>query len=225
MARMMEVVDYRPEWKEEYKKEAKKIRKILGKNCVAIFHIGSTSVPGLKAKPIIDIMPVVKDLSAVDAHNAQMEALGYQCFGEYGIAGRRFFAKGGDERTHHVHVFEEKNQQAVQRHLAVRAYLASHPERAAQYGALKERLAAEFRYDNDGYCGGKDAFMKELEQDALKWKKMQDELGKYVSYGLGFGIMLGCVFGLTIGNLVTGIVLGMCFGMCAGAVLWSGQRK
>ena len=69
MARKIEVVDYRPEWAVMFKEEAKKIKKILGKNCIGIYHIGSTAVKGLPAKPIIDIMPVVKDLSLVDAHN------------------------------------------------------------------------------------------------------------------------------------------------------------
>ena len=98
MARKIEVVDYRPEWETMFKEESKKIKKILGKNCVGVYHIGSTSVKGLPAKPIIDIMPVVKDISLVDAHNSEFEALGYECRGEFGIPGRRFFAKGGDNR-------------------------------------------------------------------------------------------------------------------------------
>ncbi|MFR9146199.1 MAG: GrpB family protein [Mediterraneibacter sp.] len=85
MARKIEVVDYRPEWADMYKREAKKIRSILGKNCKAVCHIGSTSVKGMPAKPIIDIMPVVRDISLVDAHNKEFEALGYDCRGEFGI--------------------------------------------------------------------------------------------------------------------------------------------
>lgn len=223
MARIIEVVDYRPEWKDEYKKEAQKLRKILGKNCVGIYHIGSTSVKGMKAKPIIDIMPVVKDISAVDAHNAEFEALGYECKGEFGIPGRRFFMKGGDHRTHHVHIFEQSNQKDIQRHLAVSLYLNNTPERAAEYAALKEKLAGEFRYDNDGYCDGKDAFMKELEKDALEWKKKQDVLGSSMSMGLCIGMTLGCAFGITLGNISVGIALGMCFGLCMGAI--SGSKK
>ncbi|HJB45607.1 MAG TPA: GrpB family protein [Candidatus Mediterraneibacter surreyensis] len=69
MARKIEVTDYRPEWESMFKEEAKKIKKILGKNCIGIYHIGSTSVKNMASKPIIDIMPVVKDLSLVDAHN------------------------------------------------------------------------------------------------------------------------------------------------------------
>ena len=81
----------------------------------------------MPAKPIIDIMPVVRDISLVDAHNKEFEALGYDCRGEFGIPGRRFFTKGGDNRTHHIHIFELSNQTDIQRHLAVRDYLAAHP--------------------------------------------------------------------------------------------------
>ena len=73
MSRRVEVVDYRPEWEKEYKEESKKIKQALGKNCVSIEHIGSTAVKGMKAKPVIDIMPVVKKLSAVDAVHEELE--------------------------------------------------------------------------------------------------------------------------------------------------------
>ena len=110
MARKIEVVDYCPEWKEKFWQEAAKIQEILGENCITVYHIGSTSVKGLRAKPIIDLMPVVKELEAVDLHNKEFEALGYECKGEYGILGRRFFMKGGDLRTHHVHIFAEESR-------------------------------------------------------------------------------------------------------------------
>ena len=132
MARKIEVVDYRPEWADMFKSESKKIRSILGKNCKAVYHIGSTSVKGMPAKPVIDIMPVVRDISLVDAHNKEFEALGYECRGEFGIPGRRFYAKGGDNRTHHIHIFELSNQTDIQRHLAVRDYLAAHPDKAEE---------------------------------------------------------------------------------------------
>lgn len=175
--RTIEVVDYRPEWEKMFQEEAKKIQKILEKNCIAIYHIGSTSVKGLAAKPIIDIMPVVRDISLVDAHDPEFRALGYDCRGEFGIPGRRFYAKGGDERTHHIHIFEKSNAAAVNRHLAVRDYLRSHPDTAREYAELKKQLAARYPHDNDGYCDGKEAYMKELEQKALKWQEEQDAQG------------------------------------------------
>lgn len=191
MARKIEVVDYRPEWDTMFKVESKKIKKILGKNCVGVYHIGSTSVKGLPAKPIIDIMPVVKDISLVDAHNGEFEALGYECRGEFGIPGRRFFAKGGDNRTHHIHIFEQSDQTDIQRHIAVRDYLNAHSDTAAKYAALKKKLAAEFPFDNDGYCDGKEEYMKSLEEKALHWQEKQNRISLGISLDLMFGIAFG----------------------------------
>ena len=191
MARKIEVVDYRPEWETMFKEESKKIKKILGKNCVGVYHIGSTSVKGLPAKPIIDIMPVVKDISLVDAHNGEFEALGYECRGEFGIPGRRFFAKGGDNRTHHIHIFEQSNQADIQRHIAVQDYLNAHSDTAAEYAALKKKLAAEFPFDNDGYCDGKEEYMKSLEEKALHRQEKQNRISLGISLDLMFGIAFG----------------------------------
>ena len=91
--------------------------------------------------------------------------------GEFGIAGRRYFRKGGDERTHQVHVFSADNVRDVERHLAVRDYLRAHADRAEAYGRLKRALAARFPSDIEAYCDGKDAFVKALERDALAWKR------------------------------------------------------
>lgn len=219
MARRIEVVDYDPQWAKLYKAEAKKIKSVLGKNCVAVHHIGSTSVKGLKAKPVIDIMAVVKDISLVDGENAAFEDLGYECMGEYGIPGRRFFRKGGDNRTHHVHIFEKSNEDDIQRHLAVRDYLTAHPEIAKEYGELKEKLAQQFPFDNVGYCDGKDAYMKKLEQDALEWSGRQSHIGTCMSMGMCLGMAVGCSLGMVFSNQSMGMCLGISIGMCLGLVV------
>lgn len=163
------VTEYQLEWQERYRQEAEKIKTILGKNLIAIHHIGSTSVKGLKAKPIIDLMPVVQSLEQADLCNAAFASIGYECMGEFGILGRRYFRKGGENRTHHIHLFQQENKRDIERHLAVRNYLRSHPQDAMQYGILKQQLAKQFSKDNEGYCNGKDAFVKQLEQKALYW--------------------------------------------------------
>lgn len=163
------VVDYRPAWERMYQEEAERIRRILGGELLAIHHIGSTSVRGLKAKPIIDILPVVRAIDRVDAYNQSFEQLGYACMGEYGIPGRRFFRKGEDVRTHHIHIFQADNQRDITRHLAVRDYLRAHEQAARAYEALKCRLAERYPDDIAGYCDGKDAFVKRLEREALVW--------------------------------------------------------
>lgn len=225
MMRKIEVVDYNPEWEKLFKTEEKKIKAILGKNCVAVHHIGSTSVKGLKAKPIIDIMPVVKDISLVDAHHAEFEALGYECKGEYGIPGRRFFMKGGDARTHHIHIFEENGKADIERHLAVRDYLRSHTDTAKEYAELKTKLADKFACDNDGYCDGKDAFMKSLEEKALAWKKQQEHVGLCMSMGMCLGAGIGCALGSVFSDMGIGMCFGVSIGMCLGLAVGYGKKK
>ncbi len=170
------VTAYNSAWPAAYEKEAQQIRKALDGLLVEIHHIGSTAVPGLMAKPVIDILPVVRDIEMVDARNPAMEALGYECMGEFGIPGRRYFRKGGNDRTHQVHVFAADSREEINRHLAVRDYLRAHPNVAAEYGRLKAALAARFPEDIDGYCDGKDGFVKRLEAVALHW--MQKDAGK-----------------------------------------------
>ena len=105
MSQHITVVDYNPLWQEKYEKEARLIRKILADNCIAIYHIGSTSVKGLAAKPIIDIMVAVSSLEKVDNVAKDFKKLDYEYLGEFGIKGRRYLRKGGDERTHQIHIF------------------------------------------------------------------------------------------------------------------------
>ena len=173
MAQHIIVTDYNPLWARMFETEAVQIQNILGENCIAIHHIGSTSVAGLAAKPIIDIMPVVYRLEDVDKAAAEFEKIGYEYMGEFGISGRRYLRKGGDERTHQLHIFSVKNAYDIERHLAVRDYLRSHPSACEQYANLKRKLAKQYPYDIEGYCDGKEEFVKQLEKEALDWKGKQ----------------------------------------------------
>lgn len=169
------VTEYNDNWKQKFSEESQKIKEIFGEELIDIHHIGSTSVPELKSKPIIDMMPVVKHIEKIDSFNERMEQLGYECMGELGMKGRRYFRKGGDNRTHQVHVFQKDNMEDITRHLAVRDYLRSHPDEANSYGDLKESLAKRFPTDIEAYMDGKDAFVKELERKALSWYNIGKE--------------------------------------------------
>jgi GrpB-like predicted nucleotidyltransferase (UPF0157 family) len=162
MARIIEVVPYNSQWPQIFEAEAKLIKKALGDNCIAIHHIGSTAIPGLSAKPVIDILPVVKSLIDVDKSVEAMEQIGYEALGEYGIPLRRFFQKGGDMRTHHVHVFEKGNPLILQ-HLKFRDWLISHPDDAKAYQELKLKLASKFSNDSESYVKGKEIFIQSIE--------------------------------------------------------------
>lgn len=225
MSRKIEVVDYNPEWKKLFKIEAKKIKNVLGKNCVEIHHIGSTSVKGLKAKPVIDIMTVVKDINLVDEQKTEFQELGYECLGENGIKGRRFYTKVDDNPTHHIHILEKGNKADIERHLAVRDYLRNHADVARKYAELKVQLADKFTYDNNGYCDGKDAFVKNLEKKALKWKKQEEYQGECIALGMCFGVGIGSALGTMFSNLSMGMCLGISIGMCLGLVVGSMKNK
>lgn len=163
------VVDSRPEWPEYFEAEAVRLRPVLGRNLVALFHIGSTSVPGLKAKPIIDILPVVHDIALLDTQTDAFRELGYKAKGEFGIPGRRYFQKGGANRTHQIHAFQYDNTHAILRHVAFRDYLRTHPAVCDAYATLKARLAEQHPEDIGAYCDGKDDFVKREEANALIW--------------------------------------------------------
>lgn len=165
----IQVVKFNPNWEKEYDSEAKLISELLKDILVDIYHIGSTSVKNLASKPIIDIMVVVDNIDNVDKYNILFRKLGYECMGEYGIVGRRYFRKGGDNRTHHIHVFDVNNKVDIQRHLAFRDYLAAHNEVANEYGALKIDLARKYPNSIEKYCNGKEDLVIQIEKKALEW--------------------------------------------------------
>lgn len=167
--RNIRVVPHDPTWHSRYEEEAALLRAIFGDALMEIHHIGSTSVAGLLAKPIIDIMPVVHDVEVVDSFNAAMAAIGYEAMGENEIAGRRYFRKGGQEvRSHHVHVYAAEHPE-VAAHLRFRDYLRTHPDDAYRYGVLKAQIATQNPHDIFGYMAGKDTFVKELIAKAHEW--------------------------------------------------------
>ena len=168
--RKVEVLDYQTEWPLLFEKEKKVLHQLFQENSHVVFHIGSTAVPGLAAKPIIDLMPVVYNMHQADALNEEMEQLGYVVKGENGLPGRRYFEKGGDYRTHHVHLFQIGNQEII-RHLAFRDYLRAHPKEAQIYGQLKKENALQYPNDIAAYIESKMTVVKEIEQLALHWYK------------------------------------------------------
>ena len=105
MPQHITVANYNPEWPSKYVQERACITEILKDNCISIYHIGSTSVPGLAAKPIIDIMAAVRSLERVDVVAEKFSEIGYEYLGDFGITGRRYLRKGGDERTHQIHIY------------------------------------------------------------------------------------------------------------------------
>jgi GrpB-like predicted nucleotidyltransferase (UPF0157 family) len=171
--RKVEVVAHNPNWKQEFERESNLVADALGNNVVKVHHIGSTSIPGIYAKPIIDMLLEVGNIDQVDESSLGMVALGYEVMGEFGIPQRRFFRKDINQiRTHHVHTFTVGSDD-VERHLNFRDYIIAYPESAQKYSELKQDLAKKFPHDIQSYMDGKNGFIKDIEKRALAWKKSQ----------------------------------------------------
>lgn len=154
------VVEYDPGWPAAFRAERDRIAAALGGLAVEIQHMGSTAVPGLGAKPVIDIMLGLRSLDDVDACVAPMESLGYEYKGEYGIPGRHYFRLVRDgRRTHQVHTVVCDGD-FWRRHLLFRDYLRAHPDEARRYYELKLELAERYRDDREGYTEAKSEFIE-----------------------------------------------------------------
>jgi GrpB-like predicted nucleotidyltransferase (UPF0157 family) len=168
------LVPHDPGWAKAFAHESSSIAEALGDVLVALHHIGSTAIPGIHAKPIIDLLAAVRDLSRLEERASRLEALGYEALGEFGIAGRRYFRKDDRDgnRTHQIHAFETGSPQ-IERHLAFRDFLRAHPACANEYDALKRRLAEMYPTDIASYTDGKDEFIKEIDAQAAAWRAAQ----------------------------------------------------
>jgi len=170
--RRIELAGPNPNWKAAFEAEARKLKPVFS-DSIGLHHVGSTAIEGIKAKPVIDILGVVKDIAVVSNYREEMEELGYEYKGENGLAGRRYFEKGQIQHTHHLHVFEAGNTE-VERHLLFRDYLRAHREEAQAYSKLKQRLAQEYRSDPAGYTEAKSDFIASIDEKAKLWRAREE---------------------------------------------------
>jgi GrpB-like predicted nucleotidyltransferase (UPF0157 family) len=163
-----------PTWPAAFAESAAQAATALGTNLLVIHHIGSTSIPGIYAKPVIDMLGVVTDLAAVDDRNPQLQFMGYVPRGKLGIPGRRYFHRNNAAglRTHQIHIFQDGSPHIV-RHLAFRDFLRVHPDIALAYSDLKRQLASAYSNDIEAYMDGKDSFIKGVEAKALCWAALR----------------------------------------------------
>lgn len=156
------IVDYDPQWPVRYEAERERIGAAIGNFIDDIQHIGSTAVPGLSSKPIIDILVVVPSLAQVESCLAPLQKLGYEYMGEYGIPGRHYFLKK-EQRLHafHLHMCEADHSTATQC-VVFRDFLRLHPVDAHEYSELKKVLADQYGADRNGYTKGKTTFIEAM---------------------------------------------------------------
>jgi GrpB-like predicted nucleotidyltransferase (UPF0157 family) len=170
MVRRIEVVPYDPNWKNKFILEAKIIKSIFSNEILSVHHIGSTAIPGISAKPIVDVLVEVNSIDKIDDYNTKMVKRGYIAKGESGIPNRRLFIKESEDfRTSHIHIFEKGNSE-IKRLLNFRNFMIAHPKEAKKYSQLKESLAQEYPENINGYIDGKDKCVKKIDKKAKDFR-------------------------------------------------------
>lgn len=160
---MVEVVAYDPRWAEEFERERAQLEVALGEHVLEIEHIGSTSVPGQAAKPIIDMIAAVRSLDDVAQLIVPLQALGYEYMPERMFATRKFFPKGPQtSRTHHLNFVLTDDPEQWAQPLAFRDYLRTHLDTRDAYADLKQQLAKTHPDDRAAYTAAKAGFIRDV---------------------------------------------------------------
>ncbi|MEJ0053473.1 MAG: GrpB family protein [bacterium] len=160
--RQYEIVPYDPDWPQEFKAAATVLWRIFGSDATDIQHIGSTSIPGMDGKPVIDILILVDDVGSADIHRAEMATAGYDYAGAFVMPGAILFRKMKDDTLlSNVHVFQRSHHH-VEEMLELRDYLRAHPKEVTDYSELKRNLYKRYANDYDRYREEKDDYMERL---------------------------------------------------------------
>ncbi|MEL6168187.1 MAG: GrpB family protein [Pseudomonadota bacterium] len=168
---MIRIAPPDPDWPARAGAEMTTWRRSMGDRMLEIHHIGSTSVPGLPAKPIIDLLPIFPDPATLDSARDAVEAMGYDWKGETGIPGRRYCRRSDPEtgaRLVHAHGFPEGHP-GIAQHLSFRDWLAAHPAARKDYVAVKTRCAAQHPESGLAYSGCKSAWISDAVERAMAW--------------------------------------------------------
>jgi GrpB-like predicted nucleotidyltransferase (UPF0157 family) len=158
-----------PDWARIAEAEGARLKAALGGVLIAVHHMGSTAIPGIAAKPTMDLMPVVTGLEALEAKRSAIEVLGYLWRGEFGIPERRYcvFERDG-KRIFHTHIFVDGNENVV-RQLLFRDYLRAHRDEALAYEAIKREAAAAHPHNSLAYNDHKSAWILACQERARAW--------------------------------------------------------
>jgi GrpB-like predicted nucleotidyltransferase (UPF0157 family) len=166
MERQVTIEQYNPSWPVQFQKERRLLLTLFGDKVLDIEHIGSTSVEGLWAKPILDIMVGVENLETIGQFIDPLNCIGYEFVDHRHFPDRRFFRKGPWRAgTHHLHVYKYKGQQWNDQ-IWFREYLKNHSETSREYCELKMKLAQQFRFDRGRYTAQKASFIQEVLKNA-----------------------------------------------------------
>jgi GrpB-like predicted nucleotidyltransferase (UPF0157 family) len=170
----VELVGHNPHWSAAALAEASVLHDVLGSALLIVHHIGSTAIPGLRAKPILDLLPIVRSIGEMDLSKTNLEQIGYDWWGEFGLSGRRYVTKnepGTGRRLVQLHCYEIGTPD-IDRHLAFRDYLRERPEIVASYEQEKARCRALYPDDSHAYGACKSAWIGAVETAALAdWRR------------------------------------------------------
>jgi GrpB-like predicted nucleotidyltransferase (UPF0157 family) len=166
------VIPYDPQWPAQYEAERIKIIQALGNMIAGIEHFGSTAIPGLAAKPTIDILVFVEQLQPAEIYAKLLHSLGYAPQVFPGEAPDHVLLQKGHQRTHHLHIVPQGSYEH-QRHLAFRDYLRTHPDTAHAYAELKIRLAQRHPSDREAYSHAKTNFVRAIEALVLHERPLE----------------------------------------------------
>ena len=158
-------ISYDPKWPEQYQAAAEQLRQVFGSD-VELHHIGSTAVPGLMAKPIIDVLAEATNMKDIDS--PALVQLGYEDKGELGIADRAYFPRSEGIAVH-LHIFPKGHSQ-IEKHLVFRDYLLASPEAVHAYAETKKQLLKQFPESRQSYQDGKNETLIKLNEMARHWR-------------------------------------------------------
>jgi GrpB-like predicted nucleotidyltransferase (UPF0157 family)/GNAT superfamily N-acetyltransferase len=178
----VEIVPYNKHWATQFKEEAHRIQNALGECLKEICHIGSTSIPNMPAKPVIDILLVLDDMDDIDLISKQLTQLSYMPIRRQIIPHVSFFTERQDDAIRfHLHLHERGSPQ-IKRHVNFRDYVIQHPNIAHRYAQLKIQLAAQYDNDISTYVSGKNQLVQEIDAKAKIWMGRKED---YLSQNTG----------------------------------------
>lgn len=166
----VELCPHDPAWRDWAAREGERLQAGIGEALVTVHHIGSTAIPGIRAKPLLDLIPVFRSLAELDAARDRFASLGYQWRGEYGLPRRRYctLVSASGRRLVHAHCYALGDSE-IDRHLAFRDYLRAHSDIARAYEVEKLRCQLLHADNSAAYSEAKHAWIQRIQADAISW--------------------------------------------------------
>ena len=209
------LVEYNKDWSKLYKQQAKLIKKTLGKPYVGTYHIGSTAIPGVPAKPVIDIMVLLKDIEAAK----QLVALGYveSSDGTYTLQESAISYK--------AYCVDANDHDAIDAHMGILGKHRASKKDTQAWIEQKQVWAQQFGEDEQAYEDAKKAYFEQIAPEAREKNRSDQKLGSSMAIGMCLGMGIGVALGSAMGNIGVGMCIGISVGMCLGVALGAAQTK